>query len=184
MDRHLRPDHPPLRSGDRARRHLAGAGISSAPCRCAPRAGWWCRWRAASISSIPEAAPSSIADPEADIADTRFNDGKTDRQGRFWSGTMFEAPGKKPAKIASLWRLDPDLSVHRIVDGIGCANGLAWSPDSRTMYFTDSHTPVRLGLRLRSGERRGRQPAGFHRPADGWTASSTAPRSTPTAATG
>lgn len=81
-----------------------------------------------------------IADPEADIADSRFNDGKTDRQGRFWSGTMFEAPGKAPARIGALWRLDQDLSVHKTIDGIGCANGLAWSPDNRTMYFTDSHT--------------------------------------------
>ena len=85
---------------------------------------------------------TAITDPEADIADTRFNDGKTDRQGRFWSGTMFEAAGKPPAKIASLWRLDRDLSVHKIVENFGCANGLAWSPDNRTMYFTDSHTPV------------------------------------------
>lgn len=85
---------------------------------------------------------TAIADPEADIADTRFNDGKTDRRGRFWSGTMFEAPGKAPAKIGSLWRLDADLSVHRMVENFGCANGLAWSPDDRTMYFTDSHTPV------------------------------------------
>ena len=83
-----------------------------------------------------------IIDPEADLPDTRFNDGKTDRQGRFWSGSMFEAPGKKAAFIASLYRLDPDLSVHRIVEGVGCSNGLAWSPDSRTMYYTDSHTPI------------------------------------------
>jgi L-arabinonolactonase len=82
-----------------------------------------------------------IADPEADIADTRFNDGKTDRQGRFWSGSMFEAPGKPPAKISALYRLDPDLSVHRMVEGIGCSNGLAWSPDGRAMYLADSHTP-------------------------------------------
>ena len=81
-----------------------------------------------------------IVDPEADMADTRFNDGKTDRQGRFWSGTMFEAAGKPPAKIGALWRLDRDLSVHKVIDGVGCSNGLAWSPDSRVMYFTDSHT--------------------------------------------
>jgi len=81
-----------------------------------------------------------IADPEADIENSRFNDGKTDRQGRFFSGTMFEAPGKPSAKIGSLWRLDPDLSFHRIIEGVGCSNGLAWSPDGRTMYFTDSHT--------------------------------------------
>ena len=44
----------------------------------------------------------AITDPEAALEDTRFNDGKTDRHGRFWSGTMFEAPGKPPAKIGSL----------------------------------------------------------------------------------
>jgi sugar lactone lactonase YvrE len=82
-----------------------------------------------------------IFDPEAEMPDTRFNDGKTDRQGRFWSGSMFEAEG--PArKIGSLYRMDEDLSVHKMVEGIGCSNGLAWSPDSRTMYYTDSHTTL------------------------------------------
>jgi sugar lactone lactonase YvrE len=83
-----------------------------------------------------------IADPEADLPHTRFNDGKTDRQGRFWSGTMFEAPGRKVEFIGALYRMDADLSVHRLVEGIGCSNGLAWSPDSKVMYFSDSHTPV------------------------------------------
>ena len=80
-----------------------------------------------------------IADPEADKPDTRFNDGKPDRQGRFWSGTMFEVPGRPVEFVGALYRLDPDLSVHRMIEGIGCSNGLAWSPDSRTMYFADSH---------------------------------------------
>jgi L-arabinonolactonase len=84
----------------------------------------------------------AVVDPEADMPDTRFNDGKTDRQGRFWSGSMFEAPGKPPRRIGSLWRLDADRSVHRVIEGVGCSNGLAWSPDGKTMYFTDSHTPT------------------------------------------
>ncbi len=82
-----------------------------------------------------------IVDPEAELPKTRFNDGKTDRQGRFWSGSMFEAPGEAPQKSASLYRLDPDLTCHRMVEGIGCSNGLAWSPDDRTMYYADSFTP-------------------------------------------
>ena len=98
------------------------------------------------------------------MPDTRFNDGKTDRQGRFWSGSMFEAEGKPPAKIAALYRLDADLSVHRMVEGIGCSNGLAWSPDSRTMYYTDSHTSLVWALGLRPGERRHRQPPRLPRP--------------------
>src|SRR5581483_10496421 len=81
-----------------------------------------------------------IVDPESEIADSRFNDGKTDRQGRFWSGSMWEAPGKKPEKIGALWRLDADLSVHKVIHHVGCSNGLAWSPDDKTLYFTASHT--------------------------------------------
>ncbi|WP_223475153.1 SMP-30/gluconolactonase/LRE family protein [Oricola indica] len=91
----------------------------------------------------PETAEfTAVADPESHLPDTRFNDGKPDRQGRFWSGTMFEAPGKELEFIGSLYRMDTDLTVHRMIDGIGCSNGLAWSPDSTRMYFSDSHTPV------------------------------------------
>jgi sugar lactone lactonase YvrE len=79
-----------------------------------------------------------IVDPEADRIGTRFNDGKTDRQGRFWSGTVFEAPGLPIRPAGALYRLDADLTCHRMVDGIASSNGLAFSPDSRTMYFADS----------------------------------------------
>lgn len=85
---------------------------------------------------------TAITDPEAELAETRFNDGKTDRQGRFWSGSMFEAEGTTPRPIGSLYRMDKDLSVHKVISGVTCCNGLAWSPDSRTMYFADSHTPI------------------------------------------
>ena len=82
-----------------------------------------------------------IVDAEAHVNETRMNDGKTDRQGRFWSGTVFEVEGVASRPIGALYRLDRDLSCHRMVESIGCSNGLAWSPDSRTMYFTDSCTP-------------------------------------------
>ena len=65
----------------------------------------------------------------------RFNDGKTDRQGRFLAGTMdFEE--RDP--VASLFRLDPDLSVTKIDDNIICSNGPCFSPDGKIMYFADS----------------------------------------------
>ena len=83
---------------------------------------------------------TAIADPESGLADTRFNDGKPDRFGNFWSGTMFDAPDKTPEKIGALYRLNARGHVQKMLDGIGCANGLAWSPDGRGMYFTDSHT--------------------------------------------
>jgi L-arabinonolactonase len=79
-----------------------------------------------------------IIDPEPEKVLTRFNDGKTDRQGRFWSGTMFEAAGLPFESVGTLYRLDADLSYHAMLTGIGCPNGLAFSPDSRTLYFGDS----------------------------------------------
>src|ERR1043165_3314185 len=51
----------------------------------------------------------SIAHVEADLTDTRMNDGKTDRQGRFWSGTMFEAEGNAPRISGALHCLNADL---------------------------------------------------------------------------
>jgi L-arabinonolactonase len=76
-----------------------------------------------------------IIDPERDQPENRFNDGKPDRQGRFWAGTMHD-PHLRAS--GALYRLDPDLSCHRMVDGIHVSNGLAWSPDSRLMYYADS----------------------------------------------
>ena len=93
------------------------------------------------VEAVATAVFTPIADPEAHMPKTRFNDGKPDRQGRFWSGSMFEVPGEKAEFIASLYRMDTDLSVHRTIEGIGCCSGLAWSPDSKTMYFSDSQTP-------------------------------------------
>jgi L-arabinonolactonase len=79
-----------------------------------------------------------LGDPEADKLGTRFNDGKPDRQGRFWAGTVFEDQPRPTEFIGALYRLDKDLSTHKMVEGIGSSNGLAFSPDSRTMYFGDS----------------------------------------------
>jgi L-arabinonolactonase len=77
-----------------------------------------------------------VADPEADKPESRFNDGGMDRRGRFWAGTM------GAGATSSLYRLDPDLSVHTMDTGISVSNGIGWSPDNRTMYYTDS--PLRV----------------------------------------
>lgn len=76
-----------------------------------------------------------IADPESDIPETRFNDGKCDRRGRYWCGTM-DAGLSQP--LAALYKLEADLSCHKMDDGIICSNGMAWSPDDKTMYFADT----------------------------------------------
>ena len=69
-----------------------------------------------------------FADPEPDRPGNRFNDGKTDRRGRFWAGTMDDA---EKQFSGALYRLDPDLGWSRIDDGYKVTNGPAFSPDGR-----------------------------------------------------
>jgi len=76
-----------------------------------------------------------IVDPEPGLAKNRFNDGKPDRRGRFWAASMEDAE-REPT--GALYRLDPDLSCHRMVGEVICSNGLCWSPDERILYFADS----------------------------------------------
>ena len=69
------------------------------------------------------------------LPDTRMNDGKCDRAGRFYAGTMAtdESPGR-----GSFYRLDTDGTVTEIFTGLGISNGLGWSPDDKLMYYIDS----------------------------------------------
>jgi sugar lactone lactonase YvrE len=77
-----------------------------------------------------------IVNPEADLPENRFNDGKVDRRGRFWAGTKNIA--NTPEPTGSVYRLDPDRTSHRIEDGISCTNGIAWSADNSAMYICDT----------------------------------------------
>ena len=76
-----------------------------------------------------------IFDPEPDLPQTRINDGKVDKRGRFLAGTM-DRTEEQP--IAALYRLDPDLSCHKLEGNIKVSNGPCWSPDGKTFYFADS----------------------------------------------
>ncbi len=80
-------------------------------------------------------SPELITRIDEDQPRTRLNDGKIDRRGRFFAGGMDD---KEELKICGLWRLDPDLSVTRVDDGIICSNGPCWSPDDSTFYFADT----------------------------------------------
>jgi sugar lactone lactonase YvrE len=83
--------------------------------------------RAERLAAPPELAPGM-----------RFNDGRTDRQGRFWSGTMWmDMAAALP--IGRLYRYDGAGLSAPLVSGLVTQNGLAWSPDGRTMYLSDSH---------------------------------------------
>jgi sugar lactone lactonase YvrE len=83
----------------------------------------------------------TFANPEAGLPETRFNDGKCDARGRLWCGSMHDTSDPQDRRpIAALYRVDPDLACHRMLDGIRTSNGLDWSPDGRTMYYTDTPT--------------------------------------------
>jgi sugar lactone lactonase YvrE len=106
-------------------------------------------------SALDAHAPASGADrgtitvrPLACVAHDaermRFNDGRCDRQGRFWAGTMVQA-ASEPHPAGKLYRYDSRSGLSApVVDGLCTQNGLAWSPDGRTMYLSDSHASSRL----------------------------------------
>ena len=82
-----------------------------------------------------ELAFTRLFDPEEDLPDNRFNDGKVDRDGRFWAGTMDDT---EQAAVGTLYRLE-DINGSTIIDqGYGVTNGPAFSPSGDWMYHTDS----------------------------------------------
>lgn len=68
-----------------------------------------------------------------DERETRFNDVIADPEGRVFCGTM---PTKD--RKGRLYRLDTDGSLHLLLEGIGCSNGMGFTPDGTKMYYTDS----------------------------------------------
>jgi sugar lactone lactonase YvrE len=67
--------------------------------------------------------------------DNRLNDGRVDGNGRFWVGTM---DNQLHRPNGSLYRVDPQGTVSKVLDGIVVSNGIAHSPDNRTLYFSDT----------------------------------------------
>jgi len=78
-----------------------------------------------------------LASPDGEASGNRFNDGKCDPAGRMLAGTMDLA---ERAASGSLYSLEPDGRINRLLSGIRISNGLAWSPDHRTLYYIDTPT--------------------------------------------
>jgi sugar lactone lactonase YvrE len=93
----------------------------------AMRDGLW-RFRPASGET------TRLAPPPYDASKERFNDGKCDPLGRFWIGTMYEP---RDAPRAALYCY-ADGRLERKAEDVTVSNGLAWSPDGRTMYWSDT----------------------------------------------
>jgi L-arabinonolactonase len=90
--------------------------------------------------NLEENSLIQIGDPEDDLPNNRFNDGRCDRAGRFWAGTMVEKGPQKPE--AALYCIDGNLKYRKRHKNIILANGLAWSPDNRTLYLADTRHPA------------------------------------------
>jgi sugar lactone lactonase YvrE len=91
----------------------------------------------------------SYLEPDTDARETlvsvdlppsvwKFNDGKVGPDGAFWVGTMDDRGLATREPLAALYRVAGDGSVERKVEGVSVSNGLAWTPDGRTMFHSDS----------------------------------------------
>lgn len=75
---------------------------------------------------------------EPENPNSRTNDGRTDRQGRFVVGGMNEVTAAADSRVV---RVDGNGSVSTLIEGVSCANSICFSPDGRSMFFAD--TPQR-----------------------------------------
>lgn len=92
-----------------------------------------------------------IVNPQDDSTISRFNDGRVDPWGRFWAGTIFE-PRNRPA--AGLFRVNAALECQQMAGDITVSNGVAFSPDRRWLYHSDTpaHVIYRYPLDVQTGE--------------------------------
>lgn len=86
------------------------------------------------VMDAPGAVIQEIDMPGLTLADERFNDAKVDRQGRLWIGTIDRTLSRP---IGHLWRMDAD-GIRAMGSGFALSNGMAWSPDQRWLYFSES----------------------------------------------
>jgi sugar lactone lactonase YvrE len=76
----------------------------------------------------------SLEEPQPNV---RLNDGRTDPAGRFWVGGIYD-PTSAMQYVSYLHRVEPDGSFTTVRDHVGCANGMAFSPDGKTMYWAET----------------------------------------------
>lgn len=95
---------------------------------------------------------------ESDQPLNRFNDGKVDPQGRFWAGTMDSVHWDQPA--GHLFCMSKNRTPEIRQSDVICSNGTGWSPDSRTMYYTESfrYTVFAYDFEPETGHIRNRRP--------------------------
>ncbi|MDI1290017.1 MAG: SMP-30/gluconolactonase/LRE family protein, partial [bacterium] len=99
-------------------------------------------------------ACTTSVDLPIDDPEIRLNDGRVDRAGSFWVGSM-HVPSRDRRAIGSLYRVRGDWTVTEEVMGVRVSNGLAFSPDAAIMYFADTSDLVVRRYALDAVGRRG-----------------------------
>jgi sugar lactone lactonase YvrE len=89
------------------------------------------------ILDLSSSSLTVISRPESHLPGNRFNDGKCGPDGRFLAGTMDNA---EVAASGSLYSLSPGGALKTLLTGVRISNGLAWSPDHKTLYYIDTPT--------------------------------------------
>jgi sugar lactone lactonase YvrE len=109
---------------------------------------------------LDSGARTDIASVEPCL-DNRLNDGRVDARGRFWVGTM---DNQLHRPTGSLYRIDPDGTTTAMTRDVIVSNGIAFSPDWRTLYFTDTrrHLSFAYDLDLDDGTIGGRRVLADH----------------------
>ena len=83
----------------------------------------------------------SLAPVSHALPGMRFNDGRCDRQGRFLAGTMLMNMDAC-ASVGCVYSYQKESNLIKLLDGFITPNGMAFSPDGRTLYLSDSHPSV------------------------------------------
>lgn len=98
-------------------------------------------WRDGALTMVMDEIPEE--------RDSRFNDVIADPMGRVFCGTM-----PTETQLGSLYRLNPNGSLTRLLGDIGCSNGMGFTLDRKQMYYTDSvkHEIYRFDYDQRTGE--------------------------------
>ena len=86
-------------------------------------------------------ALETLCDMKAELPGQRFNDGTCDPRGRLWIGSMTMDEPVDQA-VGALFRFCADGTITRVLDGFIVPNGMAFSPDGKTFYISDSHPSV------------------------------------------
>ena len=91
-------------------------------------------WRDGTLSTLIEEIPAEL--------ETRFNDVIADPRGRVFCGTISPRwdEGETAVRRGRLYRLDPDMTLTVLLEGVGVSNGMGFTPDRRQVYYTDTPT--------------------------------------------